>query len=131
MDWQAITIYSNRAIEQPTTKVPSELFDSGRIQAIYLNELGAIETFPLGIGLLVLTILEGDAAIVQVKNMMSRACQVEAGNIIMDMLSTIIFYKFKTLSRDEVNAMLGYTIDELKESRAYQEIYAVVHLHKG
>jgi predicted transposase YdaD len=25
---------------------------------------------------------------------------------------------------DEVNAMLGYTIDELKESKAYQEIYA-------
>jgi predicted transposase YdaD len=42
----------------------------------------------------------------------------------MAMLSTIIFYKFKTLSRDEVNAMLGYTIDELKESKAYQEIYA-------
>jgi predicted transposase YdaD len=56
--------------------------------------------------------------------MMTRARQIEASSAIMDMLSTIIFYKFKTLSRDEVNTMLGYTIDELKESRAYQEIYA-------
>jgi predicted transposase/invertase (TIGR01784 family) len=123
-DWQALAIYPNRTIEQPTTNVPQELFHSGRILPIYLNELGTINQLPLGLGLLVLTILEGGEAIAQAQAMMARARQTEANNAIMNMLSTIIFYKFKTLSRDEVNAMLGYTIDELKESRAYQEIYA-------
>jgi predicted transposase/invertase (TIGR01784 family) len=123
LDWQAIAIYPTRAVEQSSTKVPQELFESGRMQAIYLDELGAIDSLPLGIGLLVLTILEGEEAIRQAKSMMTRARQIEAGDVIMKMLSTIIFYKFKALSRDEVNAMLGYTLDELKESRAYQEIY--------
>jgi predicted transposase/invertase (TIGR01784 family) len=123
-EWQAIALYPTRGIEQPTTKVPQELFASGRIQTIYLDELGAIEQLPLSIGLLVLTILEGEEAIRQAQTMMVRARQIEAGDGIMEMLSTILFYKFKTLSRDEVNAMLGYTLDELKESRAYQEIYA-------
>jgi predicted transposase/invertase (TIGR01784 family) len=124
-DWQAIAIYPNRDIDK--TKVPRELFESGRILPIYLNELGAIETLPLGIGLLVLTILEGDAAIAQAQTMMARARRAAAGSAIMEMVSTIIFYKFKTLSRDEVNTMLGYTLDELKESRAYQEIYTEAH----
>jgi predicted transposase/invertase (TIGR01784 family) len=131
-DWQAIVIYPDRATAQPSTKVPQELFDSGRILPIYLDELGAmtsgrsetIEELPLGIGLLVLTILEGDTAIAQAQNIMARARRIEAADAIMEMVSTIIFYKFKTLSRDEVNTMLGYTLDELKESRAYQEIYA-------
>ena len=40
----------------------------------------------------------------------------------MDMLSTILVYKFTILSRDEVNAMLNYTTDELKQTRFYQEV---------
>jgi predicted transposase/invertase (TIGR01784 family) len=123
-EWQAIAIYPTRGSAQPTTKVPHELFESGRIQAIFLDELGEIEQLPLSLGLLVLTILEGEEAIHQAQTMMARARQIETGDAIMEMLSTILFYKFKTLSRDEVNAMLGYTLDELKESRAYQEIYA-------
>jgi predicted transposase YdaD len=30
--------------------------------------------------------------------------------------------KFKTLSRDEVNVMLGYTTDELKQTRFYRDV---------
>jgi predicted transposase YdaD len=71
--------------------------------------------------LLILTILEGDTAITKAKNLMTRARRIEAGNAIMEMISTILIYKFTTLSRDEVNAMLGYTIDELKQTRVYQE----------
>jgi predicted transposase/invertase (TIGR01784 family) len=122
-DWQAIVIYPDRSIEQPSSRIPRELFESGRIQPIYLNELGAIEQLPLGIGLLVLTVLEGETAIAQAQSMAAKAKRIPAGDAIMEMLSTILFYKFKTFSRDEVNAMLGYTLDELKESRAYQEIY--------
>jgi predicted transposase/invertase (TIGR01784 family) len=123
-DWQALVIYPSRAVEQTSTNVPSELFESGRIQAVYLDELGDIDQRPLELGLLVLTILEGDTAITKAKNLMTRARRIEAGNAIMEMISTILIYKFTTLSRDEVNAMLGYTLDELKQTRVYQEAKA-------
>jgi predicted transposase YdaD len=123
-DWQALVIYPSRAIEQTSTKVPRELFESGRIQAVYLNELGDIDQRPLELGLLVLTILEGDTAVTTAKSLMTRARRIEAGNAIMEMISTILIYKFTTLSRDEVNAMLGYTTDELKQTRVYQEAKA-------
>jgi predicted transposase/invertase (TIGR01784 family) len=100
------------------------LFESGRIQAVYLDELGDIDQRPLELGLLVLTILEGDTAITEAQSLMTRARRIEAGNAIMEMISTVLIYKFTTLSRDEVNAMLGYTIDELKQTRVYQEAKA-------
>jgi predicted transposase/invertase (TIGR01784 family) len=123
-DWQALVIYPSRAIEQTSTNVPRELFESGRIQAVYLDELGDIDQRPLELGLLVLTILEGDTAITEAQSLMTRARRIEAGNAIMEMISTVLIYKFTTLSRDEVNAMLGYTIDELKQTRVYQEAKA-------
>jgi predicted transposase/invertase (TIGR01784 family) len=120
-DWQALVIYPSRAVEQVSTNVPRELFESGRIQAVYLDELGDIDQRPLELGLLILTILEGDTAITEAQSLMTRARRIEAGNAIMEMISTILIYKFTTLSRDEVNVMLGYTIDELKQTRVYQE----------
>ena len=123
-DWQAIALYPTRSIEQPTTKVPPELFHSGRILPIYLDELGNIEQLPLGIGLLVLTILEGDEAIAQAQRMTDRAKRVADEGGIIEMIATILVYKFTTLSRDEVNAMLNYTIDEFKQTRFYQEVKA-------
>jgi predicted transposase YdaD len=116
-----LVIYPSRAVEQVSTNVPHELFESGRIQAVYLDELGDIDQRPLELGLLILTILEGDTAITEAQSLMTRARRIEAGNAIMEMISTILIYKFTTLSRDEVNAMLGYTIDELKQTRVYQE----------
>jgi predicted transposase/invertase (TIGR01784 family) len=123
-NWQAMVIYPSRSIEQSDTNVPAELFESGRILPIYLNELGDIDNLSVGLGLLVLTILEGDAAIREAQALMTRARLIEEGNAIMEMISTIIVYKFTTLSREEVNAMLGYTIDELKQTRVYQEAKA-------
>ncbi len=122
--WKAIAIYPTRSVEQSTTKVPFELFQSGRIFPIYLDELGTIEQLPLGIALLVLTILEGDEAIAQAQKMTVRAHQEADGDTIIEMIATILVYKFTTLSRDEVNAMLNYTIDELKQTRFYQEVKA-------
>ena len=123
-DWQAIALYPTRSIEQPTTKVPPELFHSGRILPIYLDEIGNIEQLPLGLALLVLTILEGDEAIAQAQQMTDRAKRQLDGDGIMEMIATILVYKFTTLSRDEVNAMLNYTIDEFKQTRFYQEVKA-------
>ena len=67
---------------------------------------------------MVLTTLEGDRAIAEAKGMLARSVDV---NAIIDMISTIMIYKFTELSREEVDAMLGFKIDELKQTRVYRE----------
>jgi predicted transposase YdaD len=54
--------------------------------------------------------------------MMARARCVRTGSVIMEMISTVMIYKFTDLSRNEVNQMLNYTMDELRETRFYQEV---------
>ncbi len=119
--WYGVAIYPSHSIEQTSTKVPYELFDSGRIRAIYLDTLGQIDQLPIGLGLMVLTTLEGDEAVGEARRMISRSRQALDENVIINMVSTIMLSMFTTFSRDEVDAMLGYKIDELKQTRVYQD----------
>jgi predicted transposase YdaD len=91
---------------------------SGRITRVYLDELGEIEQLPIGVGLMVLTTIEGDEATTQALSLIERA---QGDRAIIDLISTIIVYKFGNLSRDEVDAMLGI---ELAQTRVYQDAKA-------
>jgi predicted transposase YdaD len=91
---------------------------------VSVNQVADIDQIPRRVGLLVLSILEEETAIGQAQAMMARARPLEAGDAIMELISTVMLYKFTTLSRDEVNKMLNYTLDELKQTRFYQEVSA-------
>jgi predicted transposase/invertase (TIGR01784 family) len=114
-DWRAIAIYPSRSLEQSNRNIAIEMLNSGRITPIYLDELGAGTELPIGLGLMVLTTLEGDAAKVEARRLVGQA---QGSRDIINLLSTIIVYKFSNLSRDEVDAMLGI---ELQQTRVYQE----------
>jgi predicted transposase/invertase (TIGR01784 family) len=117
-DWQAVVIYPSRSIEQSNTGMVRELLASGRIQRIYLDELGEIDRLSIGVGLMVLTTIEGDEAKIQARRAIERA---GGDRDIIEMITKIVVYKFNSLSRDEVSVMLGI---ELQQTRVYQEAKA-------
>jgi predicted transposase/invertase (TIGR01784 family) len=117
-DWQVLAIYPNRATEQIRTKVPAQLFHSGRFLPIYLDELGNIEELPMGLGLMVLTITKNSEAVAGAKNLIVRSRGLAEESAIIGMVAEIIVYKFNQLSREEVDAMLEI---KLEETRVYQE----------
>ncbi|OUC16108.1 MAG: hypothetical protein B0A82_03325 [Alkalinema sp. CACIAM 70d] len=121
-DWQAAIIYPTRSIEQPTIGPYEDLLHGSRVHRIYLDELGNLDDLPLGVALMVLTILD-EATIPQAaRNLLDRSSQTELPERdrrgIMEMITTILAYKFTHLTRREVEAMLGIT---LQETRFYQE----------
>ena len=124
-NWQAVVIYPTRAMEQSRTDMVLELLASGRIRRVYLDELGAKTKLPIGLGLMVLTTLEGDEAIIEARRLVGQA---QGSRDIINLLSTIIVYKFNNLSRDEVAAMLGI---ELQQTRVYQEARAEGEVREG
>jgi predicted transposase YdaD len=71
-------------------------------------------TFPL----IILTTLEGEAAINAAK---AALVQGSGNRDIIEMVTTIMVYKFTQLTRAEVDAMLGVT---LQETRVYQDAKA-------
>jgi predicted transposase/invertase (TIGR01784 family) len=123
-DWQAVVIYPSRSVEQTDTHPYRALLGSDQVHRIYLNELGKIEDLPLGVASMVLTIVKESDAPEQARMLIGRANQ-EVTSLplrqgIIDMVSTIISYMFTSLSRREIDAMLG---TKFQDTRVYQEAY--------
>jgi predicted transposase/invertase (TIGR01784 family) len=107
-DWQAVVIYGSRSMEQ--------------VHRIYLKELGPIETLPLGVAAMVLTIVKKSEAPTKARMLIGRATQ-EVSSLpmregIIEVVSKIMVYKFTNLSRQEIDAMLD---TKLEETRFYRE----------
>jgi predicted transposase/invertase (TIGR01784 family) len=121
-DWQAVVIYPSRKLEQSDLYPHRSLLAGDQFHRIYLNELGDAETLPLGLALMVLTTLSPKQMTKAAKVLLARSAQEVPNPIenhaIMDMISTIVVYKFTHLSRQEVDAMLGVRV---QETRVYQE----------
>lgn len=127
-NWQAIVIYPSKSIEQSRLGTVEELLASGRIIRVYLDELVAGEELSVGLGLMVLTTLEGDLATAEARRLIGQA---QGSRDIINLVSTIFLYKFNNLSRDEVDLMLGI---ELQQTRVYREAMAegeVLGLERG
>jgi predicted transposase YdaD len=101
------------------------LLNSNQVHRVYLDELGDIRALPLGIALMVLTTVKETQAPEEARYLLSRVpqevSQSGGDRAIIEMLTTIIAYKFTQLSRVEVELMLGIT---LQETRFYQEAKA-------
>jgi len=95
---------------------------SEQTHRIYLDELGDLREQPLGLGLMMLTIVPQKKAIESAKFLLEQAKTQSTAQLseqaIIDLVTTIIVYKFSTLNREEVEAMLGIS---LEESRVYQD----------
>jgi predicted transposase/invertase (TIGR01784 family) len=129
--WRAVAIYPSRSLEQSNQDVVAEMLASGRITPIYLDELGEMASLPTGLNLMLLTILEGDLAVAKARQMIQQSLSLPDGRVIMDLISTIMVYKFNNLTRDEVDTMLGI---QLEQTRVYQDAKAegeVIGLERG
>ena len=123
-DWQAVVIYPFRALEQSNTLPYQDLLVGNRVHRVYLNELGEMDHLSLGVALMVLTTLQENQAPEAARNLLVRSQQevgLAASRAIIDMVTTIMVYKFARLNRVEVEAMLGLN---LQETRVYQEAEA-------
>jgi predicted transposase/invertase (TIGR01784 family) len=122
IDWQAVIIYPSRSIEQNEIYPHRSLLSGGQVHRVYLDELGDIRSLPLWVALMVLTTVEEEQAPEEARYLLTRSQQEtsqSSSRAIMEMIITIMVYKFEQLSQREVEQMLGIT---LKETRVYQEI---------
>jgi predicted transposase/invertase (TIGR01784 family) len=124
-DWQVVVIYPSRSTEQSDIYPYRDLLKSAQVNRVYLDELGDIRALPLEVALMVLTTVEETQAPEEARYLLTRAqqeiAQPEKNRGIIEMLTTIMAYKFTQLSRAEVESMLGIT---LQETRFYQEAKA-------
>ncbi|NJO74405.1 MAG: Rpn family recombination-promoting nuclease/putative transposase [Leptolyngbyaceae cyanobacterium RM1_406_9] len=121
-DWQVVVIYPSRNIEQSDLHPHRGLLSSDQVHRVYLNELGEIRQLPLWVAVTVLTTVEEDQAPEEARYLLSRThaeLSPPSSRAIIEMVITVMTYRFEQLSRVEIEAMLDIT---LKETRVYREI---------
>lgn len=122
-DWQAVVIYPSRSTEQSKVYPYRSLLNGEQVHRIYLNELTEVSSLPVMVAATVLTIVPEAEAPELARELLSRTQQEEftareRGDII-DVITSIMVYKFANLSRAEIRAMLG--LDLTQEPRAIRE----------
>jgi len=121
-DWQAVVIYPNRKIEQSDIYPYRNQLNGDQVHRIYLNELGDIRQLPVWVALMMLTTVEEEVAPAEARYLLARSqleASVPSSRAIIELVTTIMVYKFEQLNQREIEQMLGIT---LKETRVYQEI---------
>jgi predicted transposase/invertase (TIGR01784 family) len=120
-DWQAVVIYPSSNIEQSDIYPHRSLLNGDQVHRVYLDELGDIRQLPLWLALMVLTTIDENQAPEEARYLLTRTRQEQSqpsSRAIIELLTTIMVYKFERLSRAEVESMLGIT---LQQTRVYQE----------
>lgn len=124
VDWQAVVIYPQRRIEAAYPYILRANLESDQVHRIYLEDLDE-PSDSLGLGLMQLVVADSVDTVYLAQAMLSKAQTQEQTNpkiaAIMDLIETIVVYKFPQLSREEIESMLG--LSELKQTKVYQEAY--------
>jgi predicted transposase/invertase (TIGR01784 family) len=132
VNWRAAVLFSDQKIEPQISPVYGVLIESHKVQRVYLEDLVQIETDSLGIGLVQLIVAKPTATIVgkaqglvlqaQQALGMGRSPTKDLDNrVIIELIETIMVYKFPNMSRKEVEGM--FKLSELKQTRVYQEAF--------
>jgi predicted transposase YdaD len=98
------------------------LLNGGQVHRVYLDELGDIRQLPIWVALMVLTTVDEEQAPEEARYLLARTTQEmlsASSRAIIELITTIMVYRFEHLTQAEVESMLGIT---LKETRVYQEI---------
>ncbi len=122
-DWFCVVIFPSRSLEPSDTRTHRIFLNSDQVKRIYLDELGEDRQQPIGINLMQLTLAPDSVMAEQARLLIERVELEETGtlakNEIIEVITTIAVYKFSSLSREEVEAMLGLNIEE---TRIYQDL---------
>ena len=124
--WQMVVVYSARKIEREQSIHFGDFLKLPNVTRIYLDELGEEEFDSIGIGMINLVVESEEKAIPQARDLYQKAQNQLSDESIkrefLDLIESIIVYKFPQKSREEIEAM--FELADLKKTKVYQEALA-------
>lgn len=117
-------MYPQRSLDPEVPIQYRGLLLTEQIQRVYLDELGDNTNRSIGVGVVQLVVESEETAVASARKLINQARQELADELtqskIIELIETIVFYKFPRKSRQEIAEMFG--LSELKQTRVYQEI---------
>ena len=121
-DWKAIAIFARRSYEPEPRSHVQEMLNCQRIQRVYLEDLVDRETDSFAIAIIQLILSSESQAVTMARRLGEKIEQENDPEIqeqVLELIETVLVYKFPKLSRQEIEAMFTYS--DLKQTRVYQE----------
>lgn len=122
-DWKGVIIYPNRQIDLSNIQRYQELFDSERVQRLYLDELEVSDTKSISIAIIKLIVSKETEAVKVAKPIIQKVRQdinnQQQQKELLELLETILIYKLPRINRQEIEAM--FSLSDLKQTKVYQE----------
>jgi predicted transposase/invertase (TIGR01784 family) len=122
-DWQAVVIYPTRRIEQPEPLAYQNWLALPKVRRVYLDELEVEAEPSLGVSMARLVVESEERTPEQARGLIAKAQKDISDRMvqreIIELVETIVVYKFPKKNRQELEAMLGLGV--LKETKFYQE----------
>lgn len=123
VDWKAVVLFANRAAEPSHRQLVRSFVYCDQVQRIYLDDFKGVPSDRWGVQIVQLILATPDESVAIARNLLSQTQQKVQGQpelvAMLDLIETIIVYKFPQLSREAIAAMLS--LSELKQTRVYQE----------
>ncbi len=122
-NWRGVVVYPTRSVDTGETERYIEFLNPQRVRRIYLDELGSTPQPSIGIGTVQLVVEPEETAGTKARALIDQARLEIADETtkqeLIQLIESIIVYKFPQKSREEVAQMLG--LSDLRQTRVYQE----------
>jgi predicted transposase/invertase (TIGR01784 family) len=123
-DWRAVVLYPQRSLDPDVPIQYRGLLLTEQVQRVYLDQLDRKADNSLGISIVQLIVESEITAIASAKQLINNAGQQIADATlrtkILELIETILIYKFPQMTRQELETMFGFS--ELKQTRYYQDV---------
>ena len=125
-DWRAVVIFPRRSLEPTQIQPYRVLLESQLVTRLYLNELGEVTEYSLGVGIIKLVVVNKKQTPILVKNLITKT-RLEVSDKalqekVLDLIETIVVYKLPRISRQELIKMFGLGDFDIKTTRIYEEV---------
>jgi predicted transposase/invertase (TIGR01784 family) len=121
-EWFVVVIFDKQSNDVTIPSKYREIAEQ-RLQRIYLDAMPKGDSTSLGLGILKLVVEPEERAGELARNLIERTKQEFTDNQsqkqLLELVETIIIYKFPRLSYEEIETMLN--LEEIKQTRVYQD----------
>jgi len=121
-EWQAVAIFARRSFEPEIPNHVREIIASNRIVRVYLDDWLDRETDSFAIAIIQLILSSESQAVTMARRLGEKIEQENDPEIqeqVLELIETVLVYKFPKLTRQEIEAMFTYS--DLKQTRVYQD----------
>ena len=121
--WQAVVVFPHPGVDTGHLAPYTTLLDCGLLRRVYLSDLMGREDLSVEARLARLIILDPADAPAEARALVTTPEPGADPLERLDLIETILVYKFPQLTREEIRAMLHLPVTDLKKTRFYQEVF--------